>query len=389
MRTMILLLSGCLMAQGCQSQSNKAQPSAVPATQEEVVMANEEQRVGEAQGAAAPPRMGKLSSVEGARLKGLAWVGDASATTVRPFNGRYAQSGYWKDAPGGKRRTLLVGEGRYAGPKDEIGYVIVDTTPEGARLKLFRGQTFTPKDVTMEMPVSGVVEKMAAVAAHDQLAVLGWDGAKPQLTVYRQANKKQVWSVPLDIEPGVGPMVLAWYDTGELIVERRGADTYERVIVDGKTGAVLLREQLDERIAQVIFDPVKFILEQPWVEPTDKIDESKLTTAQRFVRNPGRSLGAVCMMAQRETRSIRVVELEDGLLLIAEGTHGDGGDGYARRDPSWNMRHARLGEDAAPDEAPRHPLSDGATCSAVTLMDSKTIQFKGRWSTGRADQGAR
>jgi hypothetical protein len=385
MRAVIFLLSVCLVAQGCQSQPDKAaqSASAVPAAQEEVSVANEEQV-----GAAAAPRMGKLSGVEGARLQGLPWVGDASASAVRPFQGRYAQSGYWKDGANG-RRTLLVGEGRYAGPKDEIGYVIVDTTPEGARLKLFRGQTFTPKDVTMEMPVSGVVEKMAAVAAHDQLAVLGWDGAKPQLTVYRQANKKQVWSVPLDIEPGVGPMVLAWYDTGELIVERRGADTYERVIVDGKTGAVLLREQLDERIAQVIFDPVKFILEQPWVEPTDKIDESKLTTAQRFVRNPGRSLGAVCMMAQRETRSIRVVELEDGLLLIAEGTHGDGGDGYARRDPSWNMRHARLGEDAAPDEAPRHPLSDGATCSAVTLMDSKTIQFKGRWSTGRADQGAR
>ena len=197
-----------------------------------------------------------------------------------------------------------------------------------------------------------------------------------------------MWSAALDIKRGASRPVLNWYDTGELAVEWRDVGSYERVIVDGKTGKIQRRAALDPKIVAAIMDPVKFILEQPWTAPTDVVDESKLTTAQRFMRLPGNALGSVCAVGRRETRSIRIVEMEEGMLLIAEGTHGDGGDGYAQRDPDFN-RHARLGEpDAGPPAPPPHPLAAGASCCAVTLMDATKVQLRGRWSTGRADRDA-
>lgn len=342
MRTMILLVLVCLAAQGCQRQAAKG-------------------KQGEHIGPMTPAP--KLSEEEMTRIKELAWIGDADASLARPVMGRYEHSAYWSQA--GEDRAAMTSASyglRYGAQMTEPGAAAVEQTPEGLMLRLYQGQSASPKDIKLELPLKGALDEVSVALAHDQIAVVSWAGRRPQLTVYRQADKAQVWSVPLDLAlPGPTPLALAWHDSGEISVERRGVDTYERIILSGETGAVLLAEQLDPQLLKIILDPITFILAAPLVyEDVPPPNTRGVTPAQRFPRS---SSGSICKQGKDKTYSVRVREQDDGMLVVAEATYDD-----------------------RADRGDGPPSIDRGMCNGVRLMGSDSLTIRGRWSTWSPDK---
>ncbi|MCB9570426.1 MAG: hypothetical protein H6710_24970 [Myxococcales bacterium] len=357
-RSLALSLLGVAGVAACQGRAESPAIDAAPASPGVA-------EAGAGAGAEALPEP-PLTEAERARLAALEWIGDADASQRAIGLGRYSQSGVWEDAEGGRRPLTssahILRVGRVLG---ETGFPVIDETPDGLRLKLFANQTFTPADVRLEIPVAGSLPAISMELAHDKVAIVTWGEATPTLAIYAQVDGASLARVPLEVEGFRPPLVVAWHASGEIVVEWRDEAGYMRSFHDGKSGRERWRERLDPKIAAVIAAPVEHILAKPAVSEEDAapepVDAAKETTAQRYLRAPPAALGAVCMMAERENRRVRVDALEDGKLLIAEGVYFDGSD------------------------VPGALSVAGATCSSVSIFDPETLHTSGRWSTGRAD----
>lgn len=215
-------------------------------------------------------------------------------------------------------------------------------------------------------------DKLAFELAHEKAAAVRWDGVQPEVAVYDQRSKEQLWSAVVDATGHKEPLRIAWHPGGELTVEWRGAAGYERIVYHGTTGAVIRRESLDPRVEAAVADPIGYLMEAPSSSSqTVKtsageliVTSSPLAPQLSSMRDvvtgqPLWLIGTLCGDSQIYPLVIRAAELDDQRIMLVEANY------------FYGFRGA-LGT--------AHDLRrDNANCSSVRIIQLSSQQVHGVW----------